>query len=238
MPPTSSSVPSPSAASPVSGSVTVTTTAWTAPMNLPTAVRGLCGEGFWPCVKCPHWAPLCAGGVAGPCSVPFGPCSVPFWSLLSPCPVPAQFCLGPSSIPAQSLLSSCSFLLQSLLGPSSVLTQSLLSSTSVPPQSLLSPCSVPASPRSIPFQFYSSLSLVPPQSLLSSCSVLPRSLLGPCSVPAQSPWAVGDGVSGSAWICPAGILLPLTSPWRTVWKGGRSHPAPGCSSALQRATLA
>ena len=45
MPPTSSSARSPSAASPVSGCVTGTTTAWTAQMNLPTAVSSLRGEG-------------------------------------------------------------------------------------------------------------------------------------------------------------------------------------------------
>lgn len=44
MPPTSSSVQSPSAASPASGCVTGTMTVWMAQMNLPTAVRSLCGE--------------------------------------------------------------------------------------------------------------------------------------------------------------------------------------------------
>lgn len=46
MPPTSSSVPSPSAASPASGCVTGTTTAWMAPMNPPTAVSSLRAEGW------------------------------------------------------------------------------------------------------------------------------------------------------------------------------------------------
>lgn len=45
MPPTSFSVRSPSAASPASGCATGTTTVWMAQMNLPTAVRSLCGEG-------------------------------------------------------------------------------------------------------------------------------------------------------------------------------------------------
>lgn len=51
MPPTSSSAPSPSAASPAFGCATVTTTAWTALTNLPTAVRILHredGGGSWP----------------------------------------------------------------------------------------------------------------------------------------------------------------------------------------------
>lgn len=45
MPPTSFSARSPSAASPASGCATGTTTVWMAQMNLPTAVRSLCGEG-------------------------------------------------------------------------------------------------------------------------------------------------------------------------------------------------
>lgn len=45
MPPTSSSVPSPSAASLASGCVTGTTTVLMAPMNLPTAVSSLRAEG-------------------------------------------------------------------------------------------------------------------------------------------------------------------------------------------------
>lgn len=137
MPPTSSNVPSPSAASPVSGSVTVTMTAWTAPMNQPTAVRDPCGEGVLATCKMPTpGTSVCWQDGRSLLS----PILVPVQSLLSSTLVPPQSLLCPSLVSAQFLLSLCSVLPLSLLSPFSVLARFLLSSTPVSPQSLLSPC--------------------------------------------------------------------------------------------------
>lgn len=64
MPPTSSSAPLPSAASPESGSVTETTTAWTAVMSLPTAVSH--PEPTLPAVSATPTSPTCGGSHPDP----------------------------------------------------------------------------------------------------------------------------------------------------------------------------